>query len=227
MKRVIAILLVMVLALGVFAACKKEGEDSPTPTPEPTDTPVPTATPTPTPEPTPEPTAEPGSNVALNKPFEVSSETDSTYVQWGWAAEFINDGLVEADHSIPHVGWTSQVKQYIALEDFEEEWIWFDLKAVYKIDKVVLWPRQDKVENFPMDYHIEVSTDDKNFTKVAEVTGDTRSKDGSMDPATITFDPVDARYVRIVITKPSDLPSGNDGYLVQFAEIEIYSYKEE
>ena len=78
----------------------------------------------------------------------VSSETDSTYVQWGWAAEFINDGLVEADHSIPHVGWTSQVKQYIALEDFEEEWIWFDLKSVYKIDKVVLWPRQDQVENF-------------------------------------------------------------------------------
>ena len=71
----------------------------------------------------------------------MSSETDSTYVQWGWASEHINDGLIEEDPTIPHVGWTSQVKQYMTLEDFEEEWVWFDLKAVYKIDKVVLWPR--------------------------------------------------------------------------------------
>ncbi len=222
MKRAISILLVMVMVLGVFTACKKEGEDSPTPTPEPTNTPASTAEPTPTEEPTPSPSPAPGTNVALNKPFEVSSETDSTYVQWGWYSEYINDGVIEHDPEA-HAGWTSQIKQYMSLEDFGEEWVWIDLQGVISIDKVMLYPRQDNGGCFPMDYYIEVSTDNENFEKVAEVTGDDRSREGIKEPAILTFEPVDARYVRLVVTKPFEVPAGNDGYLVQLAEFEIYA----
>lgn len=220
MKRVLSIILVIVMALGVFTACKKDGKDSPTPTP--TVTPTPTPEPTPTEEPTPSPTPAPGTNVALNKPFEVSSETDATFIQWGWYSEYINDGVIEHDPSA-HAGWTSLIKQYMTLEEFGEEWVWIDLQGVISIDKVVLWPRQDNGACFPMDYYIEVSTDNEKYEKVVEVTGDDRSREGSKEPAILTFYPVDARYVRLVVTKPFDQPSGNDGYLVQLAEFEIYA----
>ena len=125
--------------------------------------------------------------------------------------------------SSAHAGWTSQIKQYMSLEDFGEEWVWIDLQGVISIDKVMLYPRQDNGGCFPMDYYIEVSTDNENFEKVAEVTGDDRSREGIKEPAILTFEPVDARYVRLVVTKPFEVPAGNDGYLVQLAEFEIYA----
>ena len=219
MKRAISILLVMVMVLGVFAACKKEGEDSPTP--KPTNTPASTAEPTPTEEPTPSPSPAPGTNVALNKPFEVSSETDSTYVQWGWYSEYINDGVIEHDQKLMPAGHLNQSVHVTG--GFRREWVWIDLQGVISIDKVMLYPRQDNGACFPMDYYIEVSTDNENFEKVAEVTGDDRSREEIKEPAILTFEPVDARYVRLVVTKPFEVPSGSDGYLVQLAEFEIYA----
>ena len=223
MKRYLTILMILVLAVSVFVACDNsdKNSDDPTPTPTATSTPEPTEEPTPTAEPTPTPTPEPGTNVALNKPYEVSSETDSTYVQWGWSSEFINDGQIEQDSF--HVGWTTNVKQFFELEEFEEQWVQIDLGGVIAIDKVVLYPRQDKAEAFPMDYFIEVSKDGKEYDKVVEVTDDNRSNNGDLSPAILTFDAVEARYVRLVVTKPHDVTSGNDGYLVQLAEFEIYS----
>lgn len=39
---------------------------------------------------------EPDSNLLLNKKYYVSSTTpDGTYKQWGWAAEYLNDGIAQ------------------------------------------------------------------------------------------------------------------------------------
>lgn len=225
MNKKLIILLLIVSLLAIIVACdpvpkEPKATKAPTagPSAEPTEEPTPTVEPTPTPKP------EPGTNVAMGKPYDVSSETDFNYVQWGWSADFINDGRVDHEPD-DHAGWTSAVKQYMDLEDFDEEWVMIDLKGPVEIDKIVLWPRQDNGRHFPEDYHITISLDGKEHTTIVEISGDMRSVDDytSKPPAILTFEPVEARYVTLVVTKPSSGAVAGDGYLVQLAEFEIFA----
>lgn len=220
MKRSLLILLLISSMLLSIVACNPKLEEAKK-TAEPTlvVTLAPTAKPSPTPKP------EGGTNVALNKPVEVSTGEEDRYRSSGWAADYINDGRIEFEKGV-HAGWTSLTKQYFEIEDFEEMWIEIDLLGVIEIDKIALWPRQDNGNSFPEDYHIVVSTDRKEETRVIEITGDERSleenREANMPPAILSFEPIEARYVTLVVTKPT--PSvGAEGLLVQLAEFAIYA----
>ncbi|MBP5312655.1 MAG: discoidin domain-containing protein [Clostridia bacterium] len=196
-------------------------EATPAPTEAPTDTPAPTEEPTPTPVPTADPTIEKGVNVALTADIEdVSSTTGDTHVQWGWSYEFINDGIIyDTTLEQPSLGWTTNVGVNQDDPD-QEEWMIFKLEKYTLIDTVNVCPTIGG-SCFPVDFHIEVSLDGKNYTTVASVEGCKNAKTGSTKPVVLTFDAVTAGYVKFVATKLYDVPSGVDGILMQIGEIEI------
>lgn len=215
------ILLILLICVTVLVGCDNSEEPKTTATPQITQTPEPTATPAPTATQEPTATPEPGTNVALNCPFEVSSHTGDTHTQWGWNQAFINDGNTKL---LPYenVGWTTQVGEIMTMEAWVDQWALFDIGGDLLIDKVVLWPIENTAPFFPIDYHVEVSTDNTNYVTVISVTGDLSTAQGDASPKELTFEPVVARYVRVVFTKPYDVPNA-DGYLIQLAEIEIFT----
>ena len=222
MKRLI-VFLAVVISVVLFASligCDPQNEVKETP--EVTATKEPTPTPEPTEEPTPTPTPAPGTNVALNRPYEVSSDTGETHTVWGWHADYINDGITEVIDS-EHCGWTTQVGIMKTEEEWEDQWVLIDIGGELKIDKVILYPIQNSASFFPVDYHVEVSTDKDKFETVVSVTDDLSAEEADDTPKELTFDAITARYVRVVFTKPYSVPSPADGYLVQLAEIEIYT----
>lgn len=230
MKKYIILLLVLVTAL--MFGCSKDNNNTgdPTATPAATGTPA-TATPVPTPTevPTPAPTATPapspkGTNVALNKPYEVSS---FTFNAKGWKPECINDGVIEANVGT-HVGWTSQISRHPAEMDPEDEsvreWVIIDLQAEYNISQVWAWPRQDSGAYFPNDYQIDISNDKATWTTVFEAKDDPLSEEFDLFARVIELTDVKGRYVRFMGTElRNDSTQFNDGYLMQLAELEIYS----
>ncbi|MBP1588205.1 MAG: discoidin domain-containing protein [Clostridia bacterium] len=194
-----------------------EGTD---PVEEPTESADPVEEPTAEPAPTGNPDIASGTNVALTAEVDVSSTTGESHVQWGWSYEFVNDGLI-TDRDALSYGWTSEVLvKYDSPET--DDWALFELKDYTTINSVKIWPIFSGT-NFPVDYRIEVSTDDKTYTTVASVEGDTHAKTGSEEPVLLEFDPVTAKYVKFVVTKMHDVQSGNDGYIFQIAEIEIFA----
>ena len=98
------------------------------------------------------------------------------------------------------------------------EWVMFALGKPITISKMVVYPSYDS--EFVEDYHVEVSLDGLTWTTVWSSTGD--NKDNG-DPRVMTFDPVEARYVRFVVTKMGNgNPASAIGYKVQIGEIELY-----
>ena len=192
----------------------------------------PTAEPTaaPTEEPTPEPTLNTeiasGINVALNCKAVTSSTTGEVHELWGWKESYINDGITE-NLGAEHVGWTTAVQ--VNFDDPEqEEWVELTLDSIVMINKVVIYPIGGAASFFPINYHIEISEDGKTFTTVGEVEGDTHCRDRDDSPVTIEFEAAAARVVRFVATKLYDFELeggtvGQDGYLCQLAEIEVYT----
>lgn len=156
----------------------------------------------------------PGMNLALKKPVAVSSSVEVT--AWGWSAPFINDG--QKGSSGKTNGWSSATG--VNKSPDSTEWAIVNLGDNYMLDKVVLYPRSDDKNNssgFPVDYHIDVSTDGENWTTVATQTNDAN---GNSNPRTVTFDPIKAMFVRVTGTKLR--VSGGDGYLMQIGELEAY-----
>jgi hypothetical protein len=193
----------------------KTASAAPTATPKPTETPAPTAS------------ADVGVNIAVGKNKEVSSKTENAQ---GWTVNAVNDGVIEAQEGI-HVGWTSEVNKYIE-GNFDEkdvnEWVVIDLGKEYNITRVVAWPRQTPGQEglyFPVDYQVEVSNDNKTWTKVYTKTDDNGAEDFNADARIIDLTNAKGRYVRFMGTKLTNVNSitPNDGLLMQLAELEIYS----
>jgi len=109
----------------------------------------------------------------------------------------------------------------------------FDLGAVKTINQLSMFPRSDRSAldpllsaNYPIDFTISVSTDGSQYKTVLTVTGE-----NPMFPKQqcYNFDDVDARYVKLTITKISALVSdeaNSNRYRVQLAEVEIYNNTE-
>lgn len=156
----------------------------------------------------------PGSNLALKKPVTVSSSVEVT--AWGWSASYINDGQKGSTGKTN--GWSSATGVHKSADS--TEWAIINLGDNYMLNKVVLYPRSDDKNSsggFPVDYHIDVSTDGENWTTVATQTSDAN---GNSNPRTLTFDPAKAMFVRVTGTKLRI--SGGDGYLMQIGELEAY-----
>ena len=245
-NRLIILLVIALTAALLFSACARTGTVKPGPdetesvtagseSAEPTEpagiptdaeepteevTAEPTEEPTPTPVPTADPDIASGTNVALTADVEVSSTTGESHVQWGWSYEYVNDGIIMDKDALSY-GWVSEVLvKYDSPET--DDWALFELDKYTSINSVKVWPIFSGT-NFPVDYHVEVSLDGREFTTVASVTGDTHATTGSEEPVLLEFDAVTAKYVKFAITKMHDVQSGNDGYIFQIAEIEIFA----
>ncbi len=147
-------------------------------------------------------------NLILNAPFVVSS----SYEMYGWTKNVINDGRTTYQEGV-HQGWTTQIGSQVPECN---EWVAFILDQPATIKKMVIYP----VSTFVADYHVEVSLDGVTWTTVASVTGEDYMQNG---PRTLEFDPTEACFVRLVITKMGEKSSmAAVGYKASIMEIEVF-----
>lgn len=167
-------------------------------------------------------------NLALNAEVKVSTSVEA----FGWHAVYLTNGMREFDEENVIRGWSSAIRYFnpeIAREN-STQWAKIDLGSVYTIAEVVLCPRPDGSaagNYFPIDYVIQTAVDpaaweqenesDDHWTTVVAVTDAPKPEDGA--PVVHTFDPVEARYVRV---KATNLREGGDGFVFQLAELEVY-----
>ena len=146
-----------------------------------------------------------GMNIALGRPFEVSSQPGDEYVAWGWAGKFINDGVLTN-------GWTSNVKIHDKAES--TEYVTIDFGDTFAVDRIVVHAITDL---WPEDFEILLSEDGENWISVDKQTG-SKKPDA---PYEITLSqPITASMVKFVGTKLRNTAA--DGYMLQLAEIEAY-----
>ncbi len=138
----------------------------------------------------------------------------SSYEEYGWTKNQLTDGRIGMNVGV-HQGWCSMIGS--KTRDITE-WVMFALGKPITVSKMIVYPSYDN--EFVEDYHVEVSMDGSTWTTVWSITGD--NKDNG-DPRVMTFDPVEARYVRFVVTKMGNgNPASAIGYKVQIGEIELY-----
>ena len=146
---------------------------------------------------------EAGVDLALRKKVITSSSpAGESFAAWGWAPEFLTDGVHER-------GWTSDMNLHKTEDGVEFATV--DLGDTFFIESVKVFPR----ECWPVDFDVSVSTDNETFeTVVTERNSDT--------PETFYETRVGARgrYVRFRATKLRT--NGNDGYLLRLSGIEVY-----
>ncbi len=148
-----------------------------------------------------------GENIALNKPAFASSTTPDHYAAWGWALEFINNGVTV------NSGWTSNVGRNNNAN--ATEYVGIDFCDVFAVDKIVISP----LGAFPIDYTVELSVDGVEWTVISDVKGASRPTSDVI----LTLDtPVNGRFLRMTATKLAFGGNQQDGYLFQLGEIEAY-----
>ncbi|MBO7296718.1 MAG: discoidin domain-containing protein [Clostridia bacterium] len=146
-----------------------------------------------------------GMNIALNRPYDVSSDTSQEYVAWGWSGKFINDGKLDN-------GWTSNVKIHDKAK--ATEYVVIDFGDVFAVDKIVVHPISDL---WPEDFEILLSADGENWVSVDKQTA-SRKPD---QPYTVQLaEPVPAIMLKFEATRLRNTAA--DGYMLQLAEIEAY-----
>ena len=96
----------------------------------------------------------------------------------------------------------------------DEAWICIDMKQKQTVSALQYVPRQSQVNGLILEYKIEFSTDGSNWSTIDPVTG-TWAKDNTTK--TVTFAPVEARYVRLTGVK-----TASDGALNFVSAAEIY-----
>lgn len=130
-------------------------------------------------------------NLALNQPATASSKfSDGTGAQAGV------DGDDATRWSADNAG--------------NDHWFKVDLGGVKSVNNVaIIWEGA-----YGADYNIQVSSDDETYETVFTRTGFAFSPDAPKD--VMMFDPVDARYVKLVVTKAAT------PWFLSFWEIEIY-----
>ena len=173
----------------------------------------------------------PRENVALYKPVYFSSSDETTKLQ---ANAFWHAGLTDGK---VNKAWSSKDK----IDVNHPQWVTVDLLNQQSISRVTLWAYD---EAYPVDFTVEVSTDNKTFQGVAKYTSQS-PKDGSAGTPRPTeiqvfsqggakppaepvgfqqsgrcdsdFSSVSARYVRVTATR-----SHGDTGLVRLQELEVY-----
>ncbi len=151
-------------------------------------------------------------NVAQGKTTSASSSID---INGSWGIKYATDGLASA---VNPLGWSSNNN----LATSHTEWLRVDLGAVSTVNQVVLIPRLDGVNagyGFPVDFVIELSQDNTNWTTAASRTGFARP---AATAQTFAFANASARYVRITGTKLQSIPNDSNQYRMQFAEVQVF-----
>lgn len=162
-------------------------------------------------------------NLALNKPVTASEEMVASGY---WDKSYLTDGYKAEDNN-GRIGYTT--KEYYSKLLTKPIDITIDLKGDKEINTVELYPRisslawNGKTANFPEDYEIQISSDNKSYKKVYSVTG---QKDPEFQKVKCQFKKSVARYVRIHVTKLGEFASDegtSNAHRLQLSESEIYN----
>ena len=151
-------------------------------------------------------------NLALDAPTEVSSSWEED--------RFLQPGVTDGARfsTDPSMGWSSDSE----LEVDHTEWVTVDLGEATQVARVDLLPRnydgRDIGRGFPIDFTIETSVDGQTWEPAAAESG--FAQPTGFDVPTWSFEPRDARYVRVTGTS---LRQTDDGYRMQLAEIEVFA----
>ena len=151
----------------------------------------------------------PGEDLAFKKDVYPSSTTPGAeYRAWGWAADFINNG-------VNGQGWTSDVKRNSSPDS--TEYMIIDLGDVFAVDRVVV----QTMGCFPEDYRIELSTNGRDWVTLASETGAPSRPDGTE----LSYTPQDGlpiigRFLRFIGTRLRGTAA--DGYMLQLGNISAY-----
>ncbi|GGD64462.1 discoidin domain-containing protein [Paenibacillus nasutitermitis] len=132
----------------------------------------------------------------------------------GWSISKIFDGLRSSLSGL--LGWSSQN----STSTNHTEWVTADIGSNKTISRVDLYPRNDNTNLgncFPIDFTIQVSTDNVNWTTM--ITRTNYAKPGNQVQS-FTFAPQSAKYVKVTGTNLRTDVYGS--YRMQFAEIEVY-----
>lgn len=147
-------------------------------------------------------------NLAYQKPVTVSSSLDGN--------NFHQSYLTDGNHKTMYSSSGNTGVQH-------EEWAVIDLGAPSQISRVDLVPRSDSPYEglfYPIDFQIQVSEDNEQWTTVSTIQNESLPTDCL--PRTYTFDQVTARYVRVLATKLNIHPGIDPNYRFQLSEIEVY-----
>ncbi|QGQ98682.1 hypothetical protein EHS13_29260 [Paenibacillus psychroresistens] len=150
-------------------------------------------------------------NLALNKTVTASSAVSNS----DWALAKATDGLTFS--SPGSMGWSS----LNSLTTNHTEWVTVDLTTSQALSKVLLYPRNDGANTgygFPINFTIQLSTDNINWTTVATQTGYALPAGVGQS---FTFSSQNARYVKINGTSLRANPNDINQYRMQFAEIVV------
>ncbi len=150
-----------------------------------------------------------GEDLAYKRTVYPSSTTpEAGYRTWGWAADYINNG-------VKGQGWTSNVKRNSSPDS--TEYMIIDLGDVFAVDRI------DVVTMgcFPEDYRIELSTDGREWTVFASETGAPEHQSG----LELSYTPEDGlpivgRFLRFIGTRLRGTSA--DGYMLQLGNISAY-----
>jgi len=148
-------------------------------------------------------------NLATNAAVTASSTVES----FGWGTAKVVDG--QQASVAGSMGWSSGD----SLTANHTEWITVDLGKSSTIGMMNYYLRDNVGTGFPVDFTIQVSTDNTSWTTVV-------TKTGYAQPATsvqrFVINPTKARYVKITGTSLRPIPTDLNQYRMQFTEIEIY-----
>ena len=154
----------------------------------------------------------PSGNLALNKDVTAADSAEN----WGWYKVKLVDGMRNSMSDT--MGWSTDPSLTIN----RDEWVKVDLSAVCSVSRIDLYPRNDSGNvgvGFPINWTVQVSPDDLNWTTVSTTKGYHQPTDGLV--RSFTFTPAKARYVKVSATNLRKDGSGNHG--MAFAEIEVYN----
>ncbi|MFC5403335.1 discoidin domain-containing protein [Cohnella soli] len=152
-----------------------------------------------------------GGNLAAGMKVTASSSYESAADGWGMMNATDGARLSNANYSM---GWSSNSN----LASNHAEWVTVDLGGSSKISTVNLFPRNDGASTgyfFPIDFTIQTSPDNVNWTTVAARTG--YAQPGN-EAQVFTFPSATARYVKI---NGTNLRYNEGAYRMQLAEIEV------
>ena len=152
---------------------------------------------------------------AVNLSEGILVTSNSTWSDGNWEIVNLTDGSVLAPWPLPEgetLGWRSgawETREVNITLDI-------DLMQYAMIERVELYPRGGGA-TFPDDYSVAVSTDKVEWKTVATVTGDSEIKN---EGRILSFEPTEARYVQINVTKLSAEEDG--GKVCTMSEIKVF-----
>ncbi len=156
------------------------------------------------------------SNNTGNKAFNKTVTASSAINDSNWKTTSAVDG--QRSSVAGGMGWTSNN----STSTNHTEWIQVDLGSASSISKVDLYPRNDSTNTgygFPVDFTIQVSTDNTGWTTVVTRTAYALPAGTAQS---FEFNAINARYVKINGTSLRQNPNDGNLYRMQFAELEVF-----